>query len=196
MDLLNLKVSHKTFGIGTVTEQQESLIVVSFNAGEKRFQYPEAFDGFLTIADSDISNTICALISEKKASQIRVQLESEQKREQENNQLKKTAKIQRTKKSPRYNIAFKCNYCDGGKSEEQIGFHGVCSDSLIRNNIQVEHRTWCGSAECPCYQYFSGDISRDKLDSICDDGGFVCYESQILDELHCEVPLICIGPLR
>ena len=29
------------------------------------------------------------------------------------------------------NLAIKCNYCDGGRSVNRIGFSGVCSDRVI-----------------------------------------------------------------
>jgi hypothetical protein len=93
----------------------------------------------------------------------------------------------------RYNIAFKCNYCDGGKSSEQIGFNGVCSDSIIYNNIYVEKRAWwCSNEDCLCKQYIDGRIPRYKLEETMNDHGFLtleekmnehiflCYESQML----------------
>jgi hypothetical protein len=83
-------------------------------------------------------------------------------------------------RADRPNIAFKCNYCDGGKSSSSIGFNGVCSEKIIRYNIDVEQRTWCCSEDCPCYNYLLGYITREELDAQLEDGGFVCYESQML----------------
>ncbi|MBX4272110.1 hypothetical protein [Clostridium estertheticum] len=81
---------------------------------------------------------------------------------------------------PRANIAFKCNFCDGGHSDEQVGFNGDCSDDVIRNNIELEKRTWCSSDDCACGQYLKCDITRSELEDVCNNGGFVCYESQML----------------
>ena len=85
-------------------------------------------------------------------------------------------------RSERPNIAFKCNYCDGGASDECVGFNGVCSDVIIRNNIEIEHRTWCNSDTCDCLLYLEGEITREELDSRMQDSGYVCYESQMLRE--------------
>ena len=54
MDLFGLKVGvvvkHKTFGNGTVRKLEGELIVVSFGTAEKKFQFPQAFEGgFLQI---------------------------------------------------------------------------------------------------------------------------------------------------
>lgn len=37
-------------------------------------------------------------------------------------------------------------------------------------------------ATCPCFQYLNGEIDGYQLDELCRDGGFVCYESQMLKE--------------
>ena len=84
------------------------------------------------------------------------------------------------KVNARANIAFKCNYCDGGKSEVQIGYDGVCSDKTIQFNITGERRSWCGSADCVCFKYHSGEMSRKELDDLFAGDGFICYESRTL----------------
>lgn len=101
----------------------------------------------------------------------------------------RTGNMQRkSRESSRYNIAFKCNYCDGGKSEQQIGYDGACSDEVIHHNIVIKHRVWCeydgsddaGTDRSPCRAYFNGEISRQELDNICSSDGYVCHESQML----------------
>jgi hypothetical protein len=45
-------VKHKAFGISEVKGTDGSLIVVSFNGVDKKFQFPRAFEqGFLTIEE-------------------------------------------------------------------------------------------------------------------------------------------------
>lgn len=54
-DVTGLKVSHKTFGKGTVTEQSSMTITVRFDFGEKRFIMPSAFtDGYLSTENTEI----------------------------------------------------------------------------------------------------------------------------------------------
>lgn len=71
------------------------------------------------------------------------------------------------------NIAFKCNYCDGGKDDTQIGFAGICTRENIQENILVKKRTWCSDEKCQCAQYLQGKISYDQID-------YNCYESRML----------------
>lgn len=180
INLINQKVRHKVFGDGVILSLDKSYLVVEFPIGQKKFIYPDAFDGFLSVEDSGA------------ASEIRHEIEAEkQRKEQARKQASDsllpapavspaTGRHKTLRKPPRANIAFKCNFCDGGRSSEQVGFHGVCSDSVIHNNIAVEHRTWCTADDCPCLQYYNGEISRKELDALCTDGGFVCYESQML----------------
>lgn len=63
-----------------------------------------------------------------------------------------------------------------------MGFHGVCSDSIIQYHIKEKKGTWCSSPDSLCRAYFQGEISRYALESQMDYGGFVCYESQMLRE--------------
>lgn len=76
-------------------------------------------------------------------------------------------------------IAFKMNYCDGGKDSEHVGFYGICSDKIIEYNIK-HHRAWCSNEDCACKQYYDKKISRKDLEKNWDeenDGAFTCYES-------------------
>ena len=78
------------------------------------------------------------------------------------------------------NVAFKFNYCDGGQSQEQIGFNGACSDRMIRYNIEDAKHVWCSQHDCDCMQYYHHSISRSELDNRCRGDMYICYESQLL----------------
>jgi hypothetical protein len=58
MGLLNMKVSHKTFGDGIIIDKDSSYITVKFSEGEKKFIYHNAFDGYLSTKDKDFNNKI------------------------------------------------------------------------------------------------------------------------------------------
>ena len=184
MDLMNLKVSHKIFGDGIIIDNDSLYITVKFSEGEKKFGYPNAFDGYLSTEDTEFNNKVKEEIEAIK------RLEEEKKKEiakkeKENLKVatrKEEKKERKVKVYPRENIAFKCNYCDGGKSDKEIGFNGVCSDEIIKNNIEIEQRTWCSSKDSDCLSYLNGGISRSELDDIHNSGAYVCYESQMLRE--------------
>lgn len=78
MDLIGSKVLHATFGEGVILHQENGYVRVAFNAacGEKKFVYPDAFAGFLTIVDQERSRMIQLDLCEKK------RLESEKRTRQ------------------------------------------------------------------------------------------------------------------
>lgn len=179
MDLKGQKVIHEKFGVGVVTEQTDAQLSVSFLSDIIKFQYPVAFKKWLTLCD--------AAVKESMEEEIK---RFEQKSEQDKatgigKQFSITPKVaqkpKRKKIRPeRPNIAFKCNYCDGGKSSSSIGFCGICSDRIMRYNIEEERRTWCCSEDSPCLNYLYGNIERSDLEEEFSGGGYVCYESQML----------------
>lgn len=186
MNIKDQKVSHGVFGNGIITAFDGNYFTVSFSDREMKFVYPDAFLKHLVADDSLVKSSIdekLKLIAEEKQ---RRKDEKERKREEEEKQRNKDNVKTRSKKPklyPRKNIAFKCNFCDGGKTKDLIGFHGVCSDSMIKYNIEKADRIWCSSDECPCKQYNDGDITRSELEQIMshnDNSGFVCYESSML----------------
>ena len=80
------------------------------------------------------------------------------------------------------NIAFKCNFCNGGCGTDCIGYMGICSDDIIEYNIKQKERAWCSNAVSPCRRYLEGKITRAELDAINANGEFVCYESKMLTD--------------
>lgn len=175
MNIVGHKVTHKSLGNGTVVNQTDEYICVLFSGGEKKFQYPDIFEYFLTLEDQVLQEKIIEEIN---------RLKQEKAAHMKEKILPVKAQTTSTKRKKarelRPNIAFKCNYCDGGKSPFSIGFNGVCSDSVIRYNICTEHRTWCSSKDSPCSEYLYGKRTRAELDAEVKNGGFVCYESQML----------------
>lgn len=173
MDLTGKTITHKSWGKGIIKGIDQDHVIGAFEIGEKKLQFPDAFSSFLSIEDANANEYIQNLIVEKQ------KIESEEKYAYLE-QMEKTNISKPASKHKRANIAFKCNYCDGGKSAVQIGFDGVCSDDMIYNNIKIQNRTWCNSDDCACLHYLNNEISRKELNENCMNGGFVCYESQML----------------
>lgn len=193
MELIGEKVTHKTLGIGIVSKQTIKYVTIEFDNGKTlELQYPKSFNQFVSLLNPTLQNHVIAEIEE--AEQIQAEkIKAEQEKETAQKErialltkqayAKHKATTTRKKKNSRVsrpNIAFKCNYCDGGKSAESIGFNGICSDNVIRYNIEVEQRTWCSSEECACCDYLYGYITGKELDAKFENGGSVCYESQML----------------
>lgn len=185
MNLINQTVMHKAFGEGKIISIENGYITVIFPQGEKKFMYPSVFNQFLTMKDAACADFVESeiLLQKAKAAQAaeQIRLQAMKRQDVSASAVTKANKITNKAKSfSRANIAFKCNYCDGGSSFEQVGFNGVCSDAVIRNNIEAEKRTWCTDELCGCLKYHNGEIDRAALDKLCRDGELVCYESQML----------------
>jgi len=193
MNLKGQTVIHKVFGEGMIKNHGDKYLTISFQGKDKKFTYPGAFKGYLKVKDTAVDKAIHLELNAIEKEKIRIQEEHEARVAEVSQRISeqtpirteiikstppKKSKIQ--KANSRYNIAFKCNYCDGGKSPEQIGFNGVCSDAIINNNIEVEKRAWCSDKDCACRAYHDGEINRYELEKAMIAPEFPCYESQML----------------
>jgi hypothetical protein len=62
MNIIGEQIKHKTYGIGTVLKQD------AFEAGEKPFEYPKAFMGFLIAVDEQVQSAILLEIAAERES--------------------------------------------------------------------------------------------------------------------------------
>jgi hypothetical protein len=107
--------------------------------------------------------------------------------EQSSRAVARGKRVKKERLIPRKNIAFKCNYCDGGIEQNKIGFLGICSKDLIRNNIEIENKRWCSAERCLCKNYLDGKIKyQDIVDEIKVNQGAICYESHLLLDWYME----------
>ena len=65
MNLLGADVTHIKFGSGVITDLTKNIITVRFNQGEKRFQYPDAFQQYLILKNNSIQTKIDDLNNER-----------------------------------------------------------------------------------------------------------------------------------
>ena len=177
-------VIHKSFGEGEICRKEiygkQQYIIVTFSIGEKKFVFPNAFEKFLKAEDKKFKDYVDLLLKN-----MNDQLEKEKLKNPVKNDIPFNNKKQNKRKNnetEEANIAFKCNYCDGGKNKNRVGFRGACSSKLISININEEKRVWCNQEECPCFLYYNGKKTRKELDAECEEDFYVCYESQLLRE--------------
>lgn len=183
MNLVNEKLKHKSFGEGVVTAHDNSYITIRFQQGEKKFVFPDAFDGFLIIEDDTIAQKIEQKVEDAKVAQRDKERLAEQESKKAIGKAKdRNRSVTKEKAYPRANVAFKCNFCDGGRSDQRVGFYGVCSDAQIHYNILKEKHVWCSNEWSDCARYLSGEISRTELDKLYIRYGSVCYESAMLKD--------------
>ncbi len=197
MGLRGGTVKHKMFGKGKILECASNRVTILFGGKtKKKFLYPSAFGRFLEIEDKSFLKQIEEdknVFAQEKAKEK--QLIIERRAQMRTTQAKLRASSSRgARKAPdRSNVAFKCNYCDGGKNTKAVGFKGLCSDEMINYNVSKAKNLWCSSPESQCYKYWQGDITRQELDAIYNDGGLICYESQMLKSWRAYAGIIQSG---
>lgn len=162
---------------------------------EKPLIFPDAFGEFLKFKEETLQAEVELLIAEKKASaeaKKREEHEAKLRAIEEAKRKEEEAAIaaKRKDKPANYptnenNLAFKCNFCNGGCSDSCLGYKGVCSDEQIKQNIK-DGRVWCSNADSPCYKYVNEMITRKDLDDLNANGTFVCYEARMLIDWKAE----------
>lgn len=193
MNLLNCTVVHKTFGKGTIVAHTGDYITVKFATKESKFVSPDAFQVFLKCEDEKMQKEIeLALLIKKEAEEQKAQADREAKQKAEEEakrrfeEAKKAKVVIYDRHADENNLAFKCNFCNGGCSAECLGFKGVCSDEQIKYNIKKKKRAWCcDENDSLCYRYYKGLISRNELESQ-HKSKPVCYESRMLVDWKAE----------
>lgn len=183
MDLLKKEVIHKSLGVGHVISLDGKIITIQFGEQQKKFSFPSVFNDLLRMKDTDLQHDITELCVAENYSINRQREERLQEFESRFAYVpdSKPDKAKRAKQErDNSNIAIKCNYCDGGRTDTIFGYKGVCSDETIRKNVVVSKRPWCSAAACECKRYSNGEINREELEKIDADGGFICYESRLL----------------
>lgn len=196
MNLVNKTVIYKPFvgkrEEGEIVLLNETYVYVEFNSEVRQFPFPAAFDGFLKFKDAKLQTEVEALIAEKKEADTRKAAQEREAKLRAMEEAKKAEEeritAEKRKANPttydrhadENNLAFKCNFCNGGCSADCLGFKGVCSDEQIKYNIEKKKRAWCSNNDSPCKKYLDGTITRAELDDLNENGTFVCYESRML----------------
>ncbi|WP_085993131.1 malate synthase [Oceanobacillus senegalensis] len=65
MNLINKKVSHKHFGIGSIVKHNDSFIEIHFDSENKKFVFPDVFGKHLKLHDKSVAHKLEKVIQEK-----------------------------------------------------------------------------------------------------------------------------------
>lgn len=134
MKLINEKVVHKLWGIGTIVDQDEEnekgYVTVAFSNEEKKFQTPNAFDTYLRLLDDNKMDEMKTLLDNRV-----IILTPTPTPSLPHSQPKPKPLSPKKPSLDDCNLAIKCTRCDGGSSKINIGYNGVCSDQMIAHNI-------------------------------------------------------------
>ena len=58
MNLINKKVTHKRFGMGSIVKHNDSSIEINFATENKMFVFPDVFGKHLTLHDQSVATFI------------------------------------------------------------------------------------------------------------------------------------------
>lgn len=112
MDLTNKQVLHKSFGKGNIVDCGDYYMVINFKTGNKKFVYPDAFDGYLELVDKKAANSVDKILQiqekERKIEEDKIEKEKaieleEQQRLDKIEKLLKSHKIHNSSQ-----VAFNC----------------------------------------------------------------------------------------
>ena len=194
MELVNQIVIHKLWGEGFVSRHDASGFFVTFGGEEKPFSYPDSFAAFLRFADPQLQKNAEDLLAKKAEEKSKAMASWHSSSYVQT--VNRTSVGRAPKKAEKPNIAFKCNFCDGGCSQKHLGFMGACSDEMIRYNIENAKHSWCCDSNCACNQYYNGEIEGDELDNIFEEYGSVCHESHMLIDWVASAGFVLNGEKR
>lgn len=172
VNLINSLVYHKKYGDGKITSINGDTINILFSVGEKLFKYPNAFENFLVSCDENLQRKLIAIINNQS-------FEEEKKRKRTLEQINKKVICKKENFQPddlKRNVAFKCNYCNGGLENNGMEFYGICSENIMKYNIiNAKYRMCCDSK---CLEYLVGKISRSSLQKYYENDK-LCYECRL-----------------
>lgn len=85
MNLIDKKVTHKLFGMGSIVKHNESSIEIHFASENKKFVFPDVFEKHLKLHDKSVANLLEKIIQDKEMERK----EEEWKKEEEKKQQRK-----------------------------------------------------------------------------------------------------------
>lgn len=193
MDLINKEVIHKIFGEGQIIKNSDDYLKIKFGDEVKSFIFPDIFKSFLKFKNDKDTESLLPTIKEtfkikrkeeklqeeliKKERMLKIEAYMAERDSKKKSKPKSAKSVQQSS-----NLAFRCSFCDGGKTSDQVGFSGVCSDESIKDNIEIEKRAGCNSEESYCMKYHNKEMTREELDQIYEKGDFACNESMMLGD--------------
>lgn len=133
MNLLGLKVKHKSFGIGEIVEYKDNYITISFPCKTAKFVYPNAFGTFVQAVDNHIQELILSEIEQaKKFDEAKKRLSDASRKVEE-----ASRNIENAKNSKRgVPEAIQCGEVAKKRIEEEIQYANETGYDL---QVQIQH---------------------------------------------------------
>lgn len=205
MKLIGERVKNKKYGLGTIVDLTDTMLYIRFDLYPdevKKFIYPDCFEPVLIADNPELQRAMeeaaratqelasekheridVSALTKKPMSDIAVEKQPAN-RKTEFSSFRKN----RSSKNP-MNVAFKCTYCDGGRTENRIGFDGLCSDDNITTNIRNK-RDWCNTGPI-CIRRYRREITRQEFIELASSGATLCHECKIFKNWK-----VCAGTIN
>jgi hypothetical protein len=83
LNLIDKKVTHKRFGMGSIVKHNDTVIEIHFASENKKFVYPDVFGEHLKLHDKSVANSIGKIIQEKEMELKEEEMKKEEERERQ-----------------------------------------------------------------------------------------------------------------
>lgn len=123
MNLLNKEVVHKQFGKGLITFQDDNNIIVKFNIGDKKFQYPMAFEHFLKLVDDNLTDEMQKIAVQKNEEIKSIEVQRVNEKLMESRQASSKTIIKKVSKNSERNSDI---------ARDILSIHQNCFDFLLK----------------------------------------------------------------
>ncbi|MDR7078418.1 hypothetical protein J2Y03_003470 [Neobacillus niacini] len=81
MNLINEKVTHERFGMGSIVKHNDSSIEINFASENKKFVFPDVFGKHLKLHNKSVANTLEKIIQKKEMERKEEELKKEEAKE-------------------------------------------------------------------------------------------------------------------
>ncbi len=90
MNLINKKVTHERFGMGSIVDHNDSSIEIHFASENKKFVFPDVFGKHLKLHDKNVANLLETIMQKKEMEQKEEEMkkEEEKKLQRKNQELR------------------------------------------------------------------------------------------------------------
>jgi hypothetical protein len=135
MNLINKKVTHKRFGIGSIVKHNDSSIEINFETENKKFVFPDVFGQFLTLHDTNDAKSLELIIQnkvkEQKEEEFKKEEEKKLKRKQHELRLEHEKLMKNHKLHPESQMVF---WCDKEEQNRSLSEWKVFSGEVKSGN--------------------------------------------------------------
>lgn len=151
MNLINKKVTHKLFGVGSIVNQNDSSIEISFASENKKFIFPDVFGKHLKLHDKGDAQSLEIIIQRKeqelKEQELKKQEELKQQQKNLELRLEHEKLMKYHKLHPESQMVF---WCDTEEQESSLSewrvFSGIIKSGNSKGNPKKPIRLHQNSA--------------------------------------------------